>query len=148
MTRLVKFLQISGMERCLFIEAALWLGIIRLSLLIIPFRWITPFLGSHMAQPLEKVPLINKDLVNRVSWAIHAAGRHLPWKCKCMDKAVAGKAMLNRLGVPSTLYLGVAKDADKSLRAHAWLQTGGVFVSGGQGSVQYTVVSTFSEEKS
>ena len=56
--------------------------------------------------------------------------------------------MLRRRGLPSTLYLGVARDgeAGSGARAHAWLRSGHVVVTGGAGREQFTVVASFADE--
>jgi hypothetical protein len=69
--------------------------------------------------------------------------RHLPGECKCLAQAVAAKMMLGRRGVPSTLYLGLAKDEQQKLRAHAWLRSGEVIVTGARERDKFHVVATF-----
>ena len=147
MQMLGKFLRLSSSDRRLFVEAAIWLGIARLALLVVPFRWIAPFLGKHMAESPETEERAHKQFVERISWVVQTASRHLPWKCKCLVKAIAGKCMFKRRRVPSTLYLGLLKDEEEKLKAHAWLRSGKAIVSGHQGVTEYTVVSTFAEDK-
>ena len=50
-------------------------------------------------------------------------------------------------GIPTTLYLGVARDpATTSVQAHAWVRCGSYYVTGGEDRERYAVVSTFAEE--
>jgi len=142
-----KFLRLSGPERRLLAEATIWLGIARLSILTIPFRMLAPFLGRHMAESSNMTTPNNRFFVDRVSWAVQTASRHLPWKCNCLPQAIAGKSMLKCRGVHSTLYLGLAKDGDGNLQAHAWLRSGNILVTGKQGMNRFRVVSTFAEKK-
>ena len=131
----------------LFLEAAFWLGVIRISLLTVPFRWLAPFLGSQMARSSDTDDSECNEIVEQVSWAVQSASRHLPWECKCLTQAIAGKRMLKRRGISSTLYLGLTKDREANLKAHAWLRRGNVIVIGAQGMHQFTVISTFEEER-
>ena len=85
-------------------------------------------------------------LIDRISWSVNTASRHLPWECKCLAQALAGKAMLKRRGVASTLYLGVAKGGEAGLQAHAWLRCGPRILTGGPEMAGFTVISTFAEE--
>jgi hypothetical protein len=55
--------------------------------------------------------------------------------------------MLKCRGVHSTLYLGVAKEGEKGLSAHAWLRSGTLVLTGGPGKERFTVISTFAEGK-
>ncbi len=130
-------------EQALYLEAALWLGMSRLAILILPFRWIAPFLGKHMAHSDEN-EYRDRQTVIFVSRAILDMSCHLPWECKCLAQAISGKMMLRRRQIPSTLYLGVAKKEAGDLNAHAWLHAGGINILGGGGLERFAVVSTFS----
>jgi hypothetical protein len=146
MKRQNKLLHLPPSERRLLVEAAMWLIAARLAI-IFPFRWIALFLGSHMAESLDTDEPEHKEIRKQISWAVQSASRHLPLECTCMVQAIAGKAMLKRRGIQSTLYLGLAMDREKNLEAHAWLRSGEVIVIGAQGIDQFTVISTFAGNK-
>lgn len=58
----------------------------------------------------------------------------IPWKSRCLVRALAARAMLSRRGISSKLSLGVLLDDRKKISAHAWLTTGnleGVANNGG-----------------
>ena len=78
-----------------------------------------------------------------IARAILTMSRHLPWECKCLVQAISGKMMLGRKRIPSTLYLGVAKEGNGDLNAHAWLRAGDIIILGGGGLERFAVVSTF-----
>jgi hypothetical protein len=78
----------------------------------------------------------------RVRWAIDAAARRTPWRSKCLEQAIAGKWMLRRRGIASTMYLGVVHNP---FEAHAWLRVGRMNVTGGSRVDRYAVVATFAE---
>ena len=126
--------------------AVLWLGIARLGILIFPFRLIAPLLGKHMAESPQSVEPTHRNLLEQVSWTVQTAGRHMPWKSECLVQAMAVKGMLKLRGIPSTIYLGLAKDENQNLKAHAWLRSGNMVVVGTPGIEQFSVVSTFSGE--
>lgn len=147
MRRLRKFLALSGAERGCLLEAAFWLGLARLAILVLPFRRIAPFLGRQMVQSPEKAGAAPAALLDRISWAVATASRHLPWACRCLAQALAGKAMLKRQGVPSTLYLGLAKGGESQLQAHAWLRCGERILTGWQDLAGFTIIATFAEDE-
>lgn len=124
-------------------EAAFWLGISRLVVLVLPFRWIAPFLGQQMQNSKDKPVHDNLSAGIKAAQAIQSMSRHLPWECKCLVQAISGKMMLKRRGIGSSLYLGVAKAEGCGLAAHAWLSSGGRILLGRQGMHQYTVVAMF-----
>ncbi|WP_459866113.1 lasso peptide biosynthesis B2 protein [Endothiovibrio diazotrophicus] len=139
--RLQRFLARSAEERWLLLEAAGWLAISRLAVRWLPFRWIAPRLGRHMAATPDTAEGEDEALLRQVAWAVAAAARHVPWEAVCLPRAMAAKAMLRRRGVASTLYLGVAGGTE--MAAHAWLRAGSRVVTGDGSLGRYTVVSRF-----
>ena len=85
------------------------------------------------------------ELADEVSSTVRTASRRLPWQCKCLVQAMAAKWMLQRRGARTTLYLGLAKDEEQELCAHAWLRSGDAILTGARGHKRFTVVSTFAE---
>jgi len=121
----------------------LWLAVARLSLLV-PFRWLAPRLGETMAESSEDDGR-EADLGQRVAWAVRVASRYTPWATRCLAEAIAAKAMLRLRGVPTTLYLGLAKDEAGNLSAHAWLRCGRRYLTGEKTMDGFTVVAKFAE---
>ena len=70
--------------------------------------------------------------VERVSWAITLAARYVPWRSDCLIQVMAADRWLRRHGLCADFHLGVAKDVDGGLKAHAWLCYGGLTVTGGR----------------
>jgi len=142
---LAKVRRLGWAERGLLLEAAFWLGLARLGLLAVPFRRIAPLLGIHMAQAAEAVTQQAQTQAQRVGWAVSAVARRTPWKSACLVQAIAAKAMLRRRGIASTLYLGLARDDNQTLQAHAWLSCGADMITGGDPS-RFTTMSSFAEQ--
>jgi hypothetical protein len=133
-------------DRGLLVEAQALLAVARLVVLLVPFRFYSSYLGMHMAEsPVGENNAAPRTTLRRVAWAIGAISRRAPWRCRCLEQALAAKVMLRVRGVPNTLYLGVARSADKQLEAHAWVRSGPFYVTGGNGRDRYAVVSTFSD---
>ena len=86
--------------------------------------------------------------LQQVAWAVNTMSRYTPWQSKCLVQAIAAKRMLQSRKIVSTLYLGVTRNDTKSLQAHAWLRSGSMYLTGGQGHQQFTVVAMFAEEGS
>lgn len=138
-----RFFTISTRERQLFVEAVLWLGICQIALLL-PFRWLARHLGGHMKKASDiLLPDKKQTLVFDISSAINRAAYYIPWEVKCLAQAIAGKFMLRCRKIESTLYLGVAKEKESQLKAHAWLRCGQQIVCGERGMEGYTVISIF-----
>jgi hypothetical protein len=143
MSRVHKFWTRSQDERALFLEAAFWLGLARLAILVLPFRWIAPLLGRNKGESPQKAGTAAVELLDRIAWAVAAASRNVPWECRCLAQAMAGKVMLRRRGVSSTLYLGVARGGEPGIQAHAWLRCGKRILTGRQGMAGFSVIASF-----
>lgn len=130
----------------LFIEAFSLTGFVRLAILLLPFRWLTPILGKHMQESPAKEASVKFETARRVGRVIETVSRYTPWESKCLVQAIVGKIMLRRRGIANTLYLGVGKDEKKSLTAHAWLRCGETILTGGQGLEQFAIVGKFADD--
>ncbi len=134
-------------ERALLLEAALWLMTAALLVRCVPFRLWSRFLGRAGNAPTS--PDGTASQIARVQWAVVTARRSLPWNSTCLMDAAAGKFLLNRRQIGSTLYLGIQKaPAADGFRmdAHAWLRCGSLILTGESGHQRFTVVGTFTTE--
>jgi hypothetical protein len=139
MKRLYRFLSLSSRDRRLLIKAALLLGIIRLGLWLLVFQTLRGLLlrvrwkstGLSEADPLS---------LERIAWAIRVAGRYIPG-VTCLVQALAAQVLLEQEGHPACLRIGVAKDKNGRLQAHAWTESGGKVVVGGGNLSSYTLLS-------
>ena len=149
LTMAAKWIKLNWRQRLVLLEAAYYLIAARVAIRLLPFRWIVPRLGRVEETPIER-QLSPKEhqQAQGIGWAIAALARHFPLDAKCLTQAVAGKWMLQRRGLPSTLYLGIdrGRDEAKWLEAHAWLRCGADFVTGEGQHERFRVLTTFTEE--
>jgi len=130
-----------------FFEALASLAFARLAVLVMRFHSLAARLGTPMRESTHTDDERSRPVLRRVKWAIGAVSRRAPWRCLCLEQAVAAKMMLRRRGIVSTLYFGVARDPERiSVKAHAWVRCGSYYVTGGEGRGGFAVVSTFAEE--
>jgi hypothetical protein len=62
---------------------------------------------------------------------VGAAAPKTPWKSACLAQALGADDVLGRRGLDAVIRLGVAKDSDGNLQAHAWLCAGDAILTGG-----------------
>ena len=117
-------------ERWLLLEAVPWLGLSRLARLILPFNRLSPFLCQHMAESGQNLDATAMARAQSIGWAVRAVARLTPWESACLVQAMAAKRMLRRRGIPSTLYLGLARDESRELEAHASASMRSTFAHG------------------
>jgi len=136
----------TGNERGLLMEAFVFLCLIRIAVLLVPFQRIAGFLGLIAQEtPAMQSSAEQKTAATSIGWAVRAAAYRIPWAGQCLSQALAAMMMLKRRGISCVLYLGVAKDLNgqESLAAHAWLTCGDVFVTGEGGHEKFSVLAKF-----
>lgn len=124
---------------------ALWrLFLVRIQLLF-PFSWTAPRLGMKSQETSMESRESDIARVKHITKAIRVISRYTPWKSTCMVRAVAALQMLEKRGIESTLYMGVAKDKKGQMIAHAWLRSGAYYVSGDDAMKGFVVVEKFAK---
>ncbi len=121
------------------------LGIARLAILTLPFRWLPVFYGRHCRNVemsvLAEMPQVYR--ARRIGRLIERVAAFTPWESKCLVQATVAVVFLRLFRIPYVFYLGAAQKGEKGLRAHAWIKVHRFPVSGGDGQEEYAVVSTF-----
>jgi len=130
MRRLRRFLGLPTADRRLLIEAALFLGVVRLGLKLLPFQTLWTLLNR---MPKARLGPGSRDprAAERLAWAIATAGPYLVGSRPCLPQALAAQLLLVRRGFPARLRLGVVKGDRGEVLAHAWMETEGRVVVGG-----------------
>jgi hypothetical protein len=106
------------------IKAAALLALIRIVLLVLPFRVVLQAVDRlSLAAAGARPPSANE--IGLVLWAVTKAGRYVPGARHCLTRALTAKLLLGRKGRASDLRIGVAKDDAGVLIAHAWLESDG-----------------------
>ena len=108
----------------LFAQLLLVMIVAELLVRMLPFRRFAPLVG-RMRGDAPAPPA----LAARVRRLTLKAGDWLPWDAKCLVRSIAGRTVLGWRGYASELSLGLDIDGP-ALAAHAWLEAGGIVVSG------------------
>jgi len=121
-------------ERRAVTRAGLLIAAIQTALTVLPFRQVMRGV-YRLARPRSapestatESAQFNRELA---VWAVEAAGRRLLSRNPCLPKALAVLILFRRAGEDAELHLGVARDADGPVRAHAWIESRGIVVIGG-----------------
>lgn len=140
-------------QRRLAIEAGLWLGVIRLAVLALPFRWVAsalrlePLAATNETRVPEAIggesPSQDVDAARAVGRVVRAVAAHTPWSSTCLVQSLTGHMLLRRRHVTSTVILGVATDSDGGLIAHSWLICGDLVVTGGAGREHFRPIAAY-----
>jgi len=144
------FLKAESQFKLLFLPALLLVVFARITLLLVPFRVLASRLGEHAGIEVW-IPVLNSRQIaqsRHIGQAVSTAARYTPWESNCFPQAIAARWLLGLHGIPYTLCLGMKRDEKTSeLLAHAWVAAGPVFVTGGDGFSQYSLVGSFVARK-
>jgi hypothetical protein len=146
LTRLGSFARLPRGERRLAWRAMVLLALTRARLRFIPFdrvRAMSPPRAAPSATPSADTP-------KAVRRAVLRAVRALPGS-SCLAQSLVAERLLHERGHDAKFSVGVARDARTSvtraaLDAHAWVESGGVLVTGDDPHDRYQVLATFGPE--
>jgi len=136
------FLRRSRFEKLWFLPTLLLLGLSRLAIKTIPFRYFAHRLGRHngitvwipILSPLSEARALS------IARVVQLAACHTPWESNCFPQAITARMLLGLYGIPYSLFFGVQI---APFAAHAWVAAGRVRVAGGESFSCFTVVNCF-----
>jgi len=146
--------RMSWSDRALAAESLAMLAVARLLVKTTPRKRLASRMGGvpvgnndYMETVGTSSPLRSEQDVTgaRVGAMVEDAARTTWWRSMCLEKALAGKWMLRRRGISSTMYVGVAKRGTEFI-AHAWLVGEGQTVTGA-GKTVYATLAAFREPR-
>jgi hypothetical protein len=142
--RLNNFFYLPKVEKQLFWEALVLVFKTRLIIAFYPIRKYSVWLGIQNAESAMENNESFDDELLRIKKAVNRSSKYLLFKRKCLVEAMVAKQLLDKRGIASTIYFGVAKNDKKKLIAHAWLRCGNQVITGKKEMCRFTKVSCFS----
>jgi hypothetical protein len=136
MWTLVRYLRLPPSRKRLLHAAFARLIFARIGLIFLPL----PTLQRRFSQ-VRKHDLAGTSL-EALRWAVLAVARRIPGT-RCLPRALALHALMARAGLPARLCIGVAKESDSALAAHAWVLHEGMPVFDEPDLARYTLLSAF-----
>lgn len=138
-----KFLKITWSDKRMIMEAYFLTGIIRFCILFVAFSKLAKITGKYNEESEDILCDEQIFIGNKVGYVVNLVSRHTPWKSKCLVRALTAQIMLKRRKSSSTVYLGVTKDGNKGLIAHAWLRCGENIITGEDERYRFIQVARF-----
>lgn len=145
--QLFKLLLLSSWKRRgLILAIFVLLGIMRLMIVFIPFRYYTKYLliaNSSVNWQLTPLKISYALMIGRLVCLVS----HLtPWPSKCLVQGLTCRFLLRKLLIPSTFYIGVSKDENNQLISHAWINCAEETILGDKLSFKkYKIISCFED---
>jgi hypothetical protein len=123
-----KLARLDATQRALLMEASCVVPLVRVALSLLPFRVVHRAIAAA-TRKLHRSTSSTSRTPERITWAVAVVAARVP-RASCLTQALAATLLLVRHGHAATLRLGVAKNDDGTLRAHAWLESGGRAILG------------------
>jgi Transglutaminase-like superfamily len=130
MTAIAKAARLPGADRVLLVQALVSITIARLGLLVLPLATVRRIVRA-ITRAASRLPMENRRALDRIIWAVAAAGKRAPIGTTCLASALAGQALLDRHGYSTLLRIGVKRNETGAFAAHAWLEHEGKVIVGG-----------------
>ena len=138
------FIRLNNKLKVKYCKAFIYTGCARAFILFMPFNKLRKRMGKVKEESPEEVDKNTYKEARDVSEVVGIVSRHTPWESKCLVQALTAQKLLKEKGISTTLYLGVRKDKDNNMLAHAWTRCGKYYVTGGANKDGYAVVTKFS----
>lgn len=131
--RKLHWLRLDGVA--LIAGSAVMLSVIDVSLRLAGYQRTRALLGRFAA---PKAVSARRDAVEvagmtaRIGLIVGIAGRHGIWATSCLRQALLCWLLLSRRAIPSEIRVGVELDRNSGFGAHAWVESAGAVVLGGE----------------
>lgn len=145
MRKIRNFLLLPFQKKKLLLKSLLFVWLIRLGLWILPYKLLTKWLNSIGSS--AAINEINDwKLIKEVSHTVRSCAKSVPF-ASCLTQALATKTLLRLNGQNSNLRIGVDKDENEKLIAHAWIEIDSKIIIGGSPELgRYTVLNSKNEQ--
>jgi len=113
----------------LLLRASLLVAAIRLGLTTLPFRLVRR-VAHKVSVPRGLHAGDGPVDVHRIGRAVERVSRFIPG-ATCLTQALSASILLAWYGADASVHIGVARDSEQKLTAHAWVTSRGSVIVGG-----------------
>jgi hypothetical protein len=117
--RIHKFLNLSLRDQLLLIHAIFVLAAVTLGVWLLPYLLLQSQL-LKLANWCSRFVTTKRPSAEHIAWTIKVASTFVP-KATCLPRALAAQVLLIQNAYPAELKIGVARNEDGKLGAHAWV---------------------------
>lgn len=127
------------------------IGLSAAAIAVVPFRRLASLFGRGVdgSAPTPTLDSAQQRRAATIARTIAIAARYAPFRSDCYPRALTAALMCRLWRLPYALYFGLAAElpdgsSPSGFRAHAWVTSGPVTLTGGaQSFARYRVVSCF-----
>jgi Transglutaminase-like superfamily len=144
MTKIFRFLGWPYPKKKLLLQVFVLIARIRICLWLIPSKTLKGYISTPELPRGDQAS--NWDTVNELVDYVRFCSRFVPY-ATCLTQALATRSMLRRMGQNCMLKIGVDKDQDHKLLAHAWIEVDGKIIIGKVRDIRrYSILSHNKEQ--
>lgn len=145
--KIILFWGIPLRYKCFFLLNVLFCGIARLAINTLALRHLSIYFGYFYKTTTFSTVITEaqKRQAYRIGQFVRLAAKYTPWDSSCLTQAMVAKFWCRAFKIPYILYIGFAKAPEEpsGYKGHAWLTAGPIAVTGGNGFIEFNVVSTY-----
>jgi hypothetical protein len=145
--KLLTFWRMPLREKTWFFLFYPYSGIIRLAILTLPFRILSPRYGVFCRNDQLSTLVTSEQQLTawRMGRMADQVSCYTPWESKCLVQALMVRTLLGYYRIPYVMHLGatLTDDSNEPMKAHAWVRVGRWVVSGGDGHQAFGIVGSF-----
>ncbi len=128
MTKLLRFSRLSSAEQKILLKSVTLLWAVRIGLWVLPFQRLRKLLNRR--NRYQQATLPDTGVIEEITRAVTRTSRYVP-AATCLTQALVTVVMLEEVGVPASLRIGVTRKKSGELEAHAWVESSGKVIIGG-----------------
>ncbi|BAY78623.1 hypothetical protein NIES25_50990 [Nostoc linckia NIES-25] len=146
MKQVFKFIELNYQEKQLLTNTFILLILVRLGLWLLSFKRLQQLL-SNISNPKPQRQDKYQISIDKIVWAVEVSSHYMPGGVKCLARALTCQVLMSRHSYTSNLCIGVAKDIEGELKAHAWLENQGKVVIGNVPDLShFSQITSFTKE--
>lgn len=142
MNKLQIYLNLSNKMKIFVFKAYFYTAFYRFRILYTPFSNLAKSMGKLGEESNEEV-YDNVELLWQIQKSVKMVSKNTPWESLCLVQALTAQRLLSKKCVSNTVYLGVARDDEAGMSAHAWIRVGDKILLGGEMKDKYSVIAKF-----
>lgn len=141
------FWQMPYKPKIMFLVNFILCGVARASIKTLPLPYLSRYFGKFNKTTAISQIISKKQIaqVVQIGKSVRLAAKYTPWDSSCLTQAMVAKFWCSVFKIPYAFYIGFAKSADSpsGYNAHAWITAGPVAITGGNGFLNFRIVSSY-----
>lgn len=146
--RLIKkiqsFVRTDRTVKILFLRAWFLSAVVKFTLVFLSFRKVLNWQGKINMESPDRPDEASLEFRKCLQSAMRLCDKYTFWKTECYTQALTAKILLNKKGIPGTVYIGFNKTEKGEYKGHAWLRSYDRVITGETEENSYTVHSFYS----